>query len=175
MLVTGLSFHSMATGESTSHCNKYPEVTRNAWPYFTNAQCDCSSNLPSKYEYKEPSDMTLVGVCGFQKNKSGEASAGYFLRGQKAVTASATYVQGSLGGPRLYFGDWKFIEREAAFKAFNVPALTETARCWTSDATVEGIQLLIMKGNGTDEDGEWLLKYRVIKVGNYKACNADNY
>jgi hypothetical protein len=173
-LAAGLCFHNIASGENETQCSKYPEVTRNAWPYFTDAQCDCGSNLSIKYEYKEPSNMTLVAVCNFRKNDRRESYGGFFFRGSDTTTATLER-QDTPSGVGLYFGGWKFIEEDVAIDAFKVPRLSKTAPCWTTEATVELTQLLIMVGPGTDEDGGWPLKHRVLKVGNYKACKPGDF
>jgi len=108
-------------------------------------------------------------VCGFRRDERGEPYGGFFFRGQNVITASVVH-QENPSGIDLYFGSWKFIEEEDAIKAFKAPTLSNSAQCWMAEATVELTQLLIMEGPGSDQDGEWLLKYRVIEVGKYKAC-----
>lgn len=174
-LVGSWCMHSLAVGEDENRCSRYPEVTQDAWPYYTDSRCDCGTNLSVRYEHKEPFGTKLIAVCDFRKSEHGDVYGGFFFRGKIVKAAPVTFVQGSLGGPRLHFEHLKFIDREAAFRTFGAPALTKSALCWRAEATVEITQLLVMRGPGTDEDGEWPVKYRVLNIGSYAACDAAGY
>jgi len=172
-------FGALAQEQKT--CASVPDIRRDTWPY--NEKCDCSNGLNNKYSVKSPAGLALVAVCDHDISTYKETFGSYYFMGSTVVKGQITHNENDSGmnlsfiapgqGPYEALSSamatmW-FYEEDAAFKAFKLPPLTPDVRCWRAATSLKITTLLVVLGSG-DQQGTLPLKYQVLDLEPYEAC-----
>ena len=169
-----------------------------ARPEFLNSKlkCHCGKNLSGLYRFDRSDESTifssaklpLVVFCPYQQPNDEnyyEGEGTYLFEGSAIVTGLITRIESDSLGDTAEFSvdtdkyrnllqpDYLLTSLRPsgqAFKKFRIPKLTEKHPCWTASAEIEILSLEIDHDSGTDNEGNFLLNYRVLKVGKYRDC-----
>ena len=172
-----ISSFSNITAASERHCSLLSKISG-----YSIRTCKCGSSL-GKYSLSSTKDISLIAVCGYEKESWGTTGA-YYFQGKALINGEIRYEKTET------FGDWptflvsksslqalpsydhslRFRDEKFAIQKLQIPNINSKVACWTAKASIYLKKLYVLEGPGTDAEGSYVMDFEISKIQPFKRC-----
>lgn len=144
--------------------------------------CVCKSGLAGE-QVRSFRGLRLAAICGHQRHEGLGEDGEFFFNGRERIKGRLTYQSvESLGEGYFFYSTdlpWYLhgirfdhdAEVEAyAKRSFRAPALEASVQCWQADAVLDLRSLHLKLAGGTDADGPFATRFRLVQRSKFAAC-----
>jgi len=175
---------------SNKSCKAMPEL------FKSQLKCTCGKNLSGLFHFDRSDNsriftskkLPLVAFCPYQQPSDEyyfEGEGTYLFKGSAIVNGIIQRSESdSLGDTAEFSVDTNMFNNliqphylltnlrldNQAFKKFRIPKLTIKHPCWIANAKIEIRSIETNHDSGTDNEGNFLIDYRVLNVGKFGDC-----
>ena len=171
----------LCASASDTSCSHIPELQ-----LIDLSECECGKNL-SQLPITAPKGMSLIAACGYKKEEFIGTVGEFYFKGNATVKGEVRHVNSPAFGNLVLFDSkafgqhsqfssairsLSFVDDSFAIQQFKLPLVSEQSPCLAADAVISLTLLYVKAGYEENEEGNYPLGFEVLKVGQYRPCQA---